>query len=184
MRLLFVLAYPSPARVGGNEHELLGRWPSTSLVRGRASGIAVPSAQSPSRRSARPRARRCHRPSTWRSQCPDQVRAHGADRALRLAIHDVHVQFLPDKIECNDVLTGVAVQDLDLAESYEGGRYRFDGPSSWTTVALRLHRAGDPAHVVLNSVARPGSCRRLTHPLSRRRPVPRRRSARASRASS
>jgi hypothetical protein len=29
----------------------------------------------------------------------------------------VHVQFLPDKIESNDVLTGVAVQDLDLAES-------------------------------------------------------------------
>jgi hypothetical protein len=42
---------------------------------------------------------------------------HAADRALRLAIHDVHVSFLPDKIESSDVLTGVAVQDLDLAES-------------------------------------------------------------------
>jgi hypothetical protein len=26
------------------------------------------------------------------------------------------------------VLTDVTVQDLDLAESYDGGRYRFDGP--------------------------------------------------------
>jgi hypothetical protein len=63
------------------------------------------------------------------------MHSSAAERALRLAIHDVHVQFPPDKIECNDVLTGVAVQDHDLAESYEGGRYRFDGPSSWTTVA-------------------------------------------------
>jgi len=26
------------------------------------------------------------------------------------------------------VLTDVTVQDLDLAESYDGGRYRVDGP--------------------------------------------------------
>jgi hypothetical protein len=54
------------------------------------------------------------------------------------------------------VLAGVAVQDLDLAESYEGGRYRFDGPSSSATVAPRLNRAGDAAHDVLNSGARAG----------------------------
>jgi len=75
-----------------------------------------------------------HRRTVCGSEPFDHVSAHAADRALRLAIHDVHVQFRPDKIECN-VLTGVAVRDLDLAGSYEGGRYRFDGPSSWTTVA-------------------------------------------------
>jgi glycogen phosphorylase len=41
---------------------------------------------------------------------------------------DVHVQVLHGKIDSNDVLTDVTVQDLDLAESYDGGRYRFDGP--------------------------------------------------------
>ena len=41
---------------------------------------------------------------------------------------DVHVQVLHGKIDSNDVLTGVTVQDLDLAESYDGGRYRFNGP--------------------------------------------------------
>jgi starch phosphorylase len=41
---------------------------------------------------------------------------------------DVHVQVLHGKIDSNDVLTGVTVQDLDPAESYDGGRYRFDGP--------------------------------------------------------
>ena len=65
-----------------------------------------------------------------------------ADRALRLATHDVHVQFLPDKIESNDLLTGVAVHDLDLGESLEGGRYHFDGPSSSTTVAPSLPPCG------------------------------------------
>jgi starch phosphorylase len=39
----------------------------------------------------------------------------------------VHVQVLHGKIDSNDVFTGVTVQDLDLAESYDGGRYRFNG---------------------------------------------------------
>jgi hypothetical protein len=34
---------------------------------------------------------------------------------------DVHVQVLHGKIDCNDVLTGVTVQDLELAESCVGG---------------------------------------------------------------
>jgi starch phosphorylase len=41
---------------------------------------------------------------------------------------DVHVQVLPGKIDSNDVLTDVTVQDLDLAGSYGRGRYRFDRP--------------------------------------------------------
>ena len=32
------------------------------------------------------------------------------------------------KIDSNDVLTGVTVQDLELAESCVGGCHRFDGP--------------------------------------------------------
>lgn len=45
-----------------------------------------------------------------------------------LTPHDVHVQVLHGKIDCNDMLTDVTVQDLELAESCDGGRYRFDGP--------------------------------------------------------
>jgi glycogen phosphorylase len=41
---------------------------------------------------------------------------------------DVHVQVLRGKIYGNDVFTGVTVQDLDLAERYEGGRCRFGRP--------------------------------------------------------
>jgi starch phosphorylase len=48
---------------------------------------------------------------------------------------DVHVQTLHGKIDSNDVFTDVTVLDLDLAEGYDGGRYRFDGPSSSTTAA-------------------------------------------------
>jgi starch phosphorylase len=40
---------------------------------------------------------------------------------------DVHVQVLHGKIDSNDVLTDVRVLELQLAESYEGGRHRFDG---------------------------------------------------------
>ncbi len=47
----------------------------------------------------------------------------------------MHVQVLHGKIDSNDVLTGVTVQDLDLAESYDGGRYRFDGPIVSTAAA-------------------------------------------------
>jgi hypothetical protein len=48
---------------------------------------------------------------------------------------DVHVQVLHGKIDSNDVLTGVTVQDLELAESCVGGRYRFDGPIVSTAAA-------------------------------------------------
>jgi glycogen phosphorylase len=47
---------------------------------------------------------------------------------VELTPGDVHVQVLHGKIASNDVLTGVTVQDLDLAGSYDGGRYRFGGP--------------------------------------------------------
>ena len=40
----------------------------------------------------------------------------------------MHAQVLHGKFDSNDVFTGVTVQDLDLAESYDGGRYRFGGP--------------------------------------------------------
>ena len=44
-----------------------------------------------------------------------------------LAPDDVHVQLVHGKIDSNDVLTDVTVRDLELGESYDGGRYRFDG---------------------------------------------------------
>jgi hypothetical protein len=64
---------------------------------------------------------------------------------------------LHGKIDCNDVLTGVTVQDLEPAESCVGGRYRFDGP-------LVLDRGGAfgytvreiPRNDLLTSVAEPG----------------------------
>jgi starch phosphorylase len=70
---------------------------------------------------------------------------------------DVHVQVLHGKIDCNDVLTGVTVQDLELAESCVGGRHRFDGP-------IVLDRGGAfgytvreiPRNDLLTSVAEPG----------------------------
>ena len=37
----------------------------------------------------------------------------------------MHVQVLHGTID-SDVLTAVTVQDLELAETYDGGRYRFD----------------------------------------------------------
>ena len=40
----------------------------------------------------------------------------------------MHVQVLHGKIDCNDMLTDGGEQDLELAESCDGGRYRFDGP--------------------------------------------------------
>jgi starch phosphorylase len=64
---------------------------------------------------------------------------------------------LHGKIDCNDVLTGVTVQDLQPAESCVGGRYRFDGP-------IVLDRGGAfgytvreiPRNDLLTSVAEPG----------------------------
>jgi glycogen phosphorylase len=56
-----------------------------------------------------------------------------------------------------DVLTDVTVQDLELAESCDGSRYRFDGP-------IVLDRGGAfgynlrviPGNDLLTSVAEPG----------------------------
>jgi starch phosphorylase len=55
---------------------------------------------------------------------------------------DVHVQVLHGNIDTKDVLTDVTVQDLDLAESYDGGRYRFNGPSSSTAAARSARQCG------------------------------------------
>jgi starch phosphorylase len=40
---------------------------------------------------------------------------------------DVHVQVLHGRIDSNDLLVDSEISDLTLAESYEGGRHRFDG---------------------------------------------------------
>ena len=40
---------------------------------------------------------------------------------------DVHVQVVHGRIDSNDLLTDSTVSDLDLADTYDGGRYRFDG---------------------------------------------------------
>ncbi len=69
---------------------------------------------------------------------------------------DVHVQVLHGEIDCN-VLTDVTVQDLERAESCDGGRYRFEGP-------IVLDRGGAfgynmrviPRNDLLTSVAEPG----------------------------
>ena len=78
--------------------------------------------------------------------------------------------------------TGVTVQDLDLADSYDGGRYRFDRP-------IVLNRGGFCGYTLrviahnelLTSVAEMGVRACLMRPLSRRRPLARRRSAGAPR---
>ncbi|HET6939829.1 MAG TPA: alpha-glucan family phosphorylase, partial [Nocardioides sp.] len=70
---------------------------------------------------------------------------------------DVHVQALHGKIDSNDVLTDVTIKDLDLAETYDGGRYRFDGD-------IELDRGGPfgytvrviPRNELLTSVAELG----------------------------
>ena len=70
---------------------------------------------------------------------------------------DVHVQVLHGKIDSNDVLTDVTVRDLVLAESYDGGRFRFDGD-------IELDRGGPfgytvrviPRNDLLTSVAELG----------------------------
>src|SRR4051794_34780821 len=40
---------------------------------------------------------------------------------------DVHVQVVHGRIDSNDVLTDSTLSDLVLADTYDGGRYRFDG---------------------------------------------------------
>jgi starch phosphorylase len=70
---------------------------------------------------------------------------------------DVHVQVLHGKIDSNDVLTDITVKDLSLAETYDGGRYRFDGD-------VELDRGGPfgytvrviPRNELLSSVAELG----------------------------
>ncbi|QIG43774.1 glycosyltransferase family 1 protein [Nocardioides anomalus] len=74
-----------------------------------------------------------------------------------LAPDDVHVQVLHGKIDSNDVLADVTVRDLALAETYDGGRYRFDGD-------VELDRGGPfgytvrviPRNELLTSVAELG----------------------------
>ena len=44
-----------------------------------------------------------------------------------LSPEDVHVQVVHGKIDSNDLLTSTTISDLGLAETYDGGRYRFDG---------------------------------------------------------
>ena len=74
-----------------------------------------------------------------------------------LTPEDVHVQVLHGKTDSNDVPTGVTVQDLGLAEIYDGGRYRFDGP-----IVLDCDGAFGytvrviPRNDLLTSVAEPG----------------------------
>jgi starch phosphorylase len=70
---------------------------------------------------------------------------------------DVHVQVLHGKIDSNDVLTDITVKDLSLAETYDGGRFRFDGD-------VELDRGGPfgytvrviPRNELLTSVAELG----------------------------
>ena len=70
---------------------------------------------------------------------------------------DVNVQVLHGKIDSNDVLTDVTVMDLTLADTYDGGRYRFDGD-------IQLNRGGPfgytvrviPRNDLLTSVAELG----------------------------
>jgi glycogen phosphorylase len=74
-----------------------------------------------------------------------------------LAPDDVDVQVLHGKIDSNDVLTDVTVMDLTLADTYDGGRYRFDGD-------IQLNRGGPfgytvrviPRNDLLTSVAELG----------------------------
>ena len=68
---------------------------------------------------------------------------------------DVHVQVLHGKIDSNDVLTGVTVQDLELAESYDGGRYRFDGPVVLDRGAFGYTVREIPRNDLLTLVAEP-----------------------------
>jgi starch phosphorylase len=44
-----------------------------------------------------------------------------------LAPDDVHVQVVHGKIDSNDLLTATTISDLVVGESYDGGRFRFDG---------------------------------------------------------
>ncbi len=52
----------------------------------------------------------CGRSSLWASSRPD----------------DVAVQLIHGKVSSEDVLVETTIDELDLAESYEGGRHRFD----------------------------------------------------------
>jgi len=74
-----------------------------------------------------------------------------------LAPDDVQVQVVHGKIDSSDRLVDTTVEDLVLAESYEGGRHRFDG-------SVVLDRSGAfgytvrviPRNALLTSVAELG----------------------------
>ena len=76
-----------------------------------------------------------------------------------LSPDDVDVQVLHGKIDSNDVLTDITVMDLTLADTYDGGRYRFDGD-----IQVHFNRGGPfgytvrviPRNDLLTSVAKLG----------------------------
>ena len=50
------------------------------------------------------------------------------------------------KIDSDDLLVDTTVEDLALAETYDGGRHRFDGDVVLDrSRRVRLHRPGRPA---------------------------------------
>jgi hypothetical protein len=68
---------------------------------------------------------------------------------------DVHVQVLHGKIDCNDMLTDVTVQDLELAESCDGGPFGATGPRPNVRLG-NLPRSGGPRRVRERGWHRPG----------------------------
>jgi starch phosphorylase len=74
-----------------------------------------------------------------------------------LAPDDVHVQVVHGKIDSDDKLVDTTIEDLALAETYDGGRFRFDGD-------VVLDRSGPfgytvrviPRNALLTSVAELG----------------------------
>jgi starch phosphorylase len=58
-----------------------------------------------------------------------------------LTPEDVHVQVVHGRIDSNDLLVHSEITDLALAESYEGGRHRFEG-------RVVLHHSGPFGYTV------------------------------------
>ena len=58
-----------------------------------------------------------------------------------LAPDDVHVQVVHGKIDSDDKLVDTTIEDLALAESYDGGRFRFDGDVVSTGRSAPVRRA-------------------------------------------
>jgi starch phosphorylase len=80
--------------------------------------------------------------SNWPSVRVEHVESNGVGEAAEVGnvLHirafvclgdltpdDVHVQVADGKIDSNDLLTDTSITDLALVETYEGGRFRFDG---------------------------------------------------------